>query len=47
MSTMHVSSSMIIMPPEPIIEPAAMSESKSTGVSRNFSVKQPPDGPPV
>ena len=32
-STMQVSSSMTIMPPEPIIEPASVSSSKSTGRS--------------
>ena len=34
-STMQVSSSMTIMPPEPIIEPALVSSSKPTGRSRS------------
>ncbi len=46
-STMQVSSSMTIMPPDPIIEPALVSSSKSTGRSRSSSGMQPPDGPPV
>jgi len=35
-STMQESSSMTIMPPEPIIEPAFVSSSKSTGRSSRF-----------
>src|SRR5664280_190049 len=46
-STMQVSSSITIMPPDPIIEPALASSSKSTGRSRNFSGITPPEGPPV
>ncbi len=46
-STMQLSSSMTIMPPEPIIEPIFVSSSKSTGMSRYFSGMQPPEGPPV
>ena len=44
---MQVVSSATIMPPEPITAPAARSESKSTGVSRYASGRQPPSGPPV
>ncbi len=46
-STMQVVSSATIIPPEPMTAPAARSESKSTGVSRYSSGKQPPRGPPV
>ncbi|MBA7569589.1 hypothetical protein ES708_11330 [subsurface metagenome] len=46
-STIQVSSSITIMPPEPIIEPSLVSSSKSTGVSRYCSGMQPPEGPPV
>ena len=46
-STMQVVSSATIMPPDPITAPAARSESKSTGVSRYASGRQPPSGPPV
>ena len=46
-STMQVSSSITIMPPEPIIEPASVSASKSTGRSRSDSGRHPPEGPPV
>ncbi len=46
-STMHVSSSSTIMPPEPITAPASASESKSTGVFRAVAGRQPPSGPPV
>ncbi len=46
-STMQVSSSMTIMPPEPIMEPTAVRASKSTGRSRCSSGMHPPDGPPV
>ena len=44
MSTMQVSSSITIMPPEPIIEPALASSSKSTGRSRNASGMHSPGG---
>src|SRR4030042_6566214 len=47
MSTMQLSSSMTIMPPEPIIDPASANLSKSTGRSIMLSGMQPPDGPPV
>ncbi len=46
-STMQVFSSMTIIPPEPIIEPALVKLSKSIGKS-SFSLGiQPPEGPPV
>jgi len=35
------------MPPEPIVAPAAVSESKSTGVLSAAAGRQPPNGPPV
>ena len=44
---MQVSSSMTIMPPEPIMEPSCVSSSKSTGVSRCSAGMHPPEGPPV
>ena len=44
---MHVSSSMTTRPPEPMIAPAFLSESKSMGRSMCASVRQPPDGPPI
>ncbi len=47
MSTMQLSSSMTIRPPEPIIEPIAVSVSKSIGVSISSNGIQPPEGPPV
>src|SRR5271157_3893133 len=46
-STMQVSSSSTIMPPEPIIEPTLESSSKPTSKSNNSSGIHPPDGPPV
>ena len=46
-STMQVSSSTTIMPPEPMTAPAATSESKSTGVFSAEAGRQPPSGPPV
>ena len=46
-STMQVLLSMTTRPPEPIIAPAAVSESKSRGRSRSFAVRQPPEGPPI
>src|SRR5512139_347119 len=44
---MQESSSITTMPPEPIIAPACLSESKSIGVSRKLSGRQPPEGPPI
>src|SRR4030067_1407776 len=46
-STMHDSSSITTMPPEPMIAPTAASVSYSTGVSIISEGMQPPDGPPV
>ena len=46
-STMQVSSSMTIMPPDPIMDPASVSSSKPTSRSNIDSGMQPPDGPPV
>ena len=46
-STMQVSSSMTTRPPEPMMAPAFLSESKSMGRSMCASVRQPPDGPPI
>src|SRR5208283_2252003 len=46
-STIQVSSSMTIIPPDPIIEPALVSSSKPTGKSNSSSGIHPPDGPPV
>src|SRR5205814_9616467 len=46
-STMQELSSMTIMPPDPIIEPALARDSYSTGMSRVSEGKHPPDGPPV
>jgi len=46
-STMQVSSSTTIMPPEPIVAPAAVNESKSTGVFSAEAGRHPPRGPPV
>src|SRR5574341_267357 len=46
-STMQVSSSITIMPPEPMIAPTLGSSSKSTFVSRYSAGIHPPDGPPV
>ena len=46
-STMQVSSSMTTRPPEPTIAPTFLSESKSSGISRCSSVRQPPAGPPI
>ena len=47
MSTMQSSSSRMIMPPLPMIEPALVSVSKSTGRSSHLAGMQPPAGPPV
>ncbi|MPN39609.1 hypothetical protein SDC9_187137 [bioreactor metagenome] len=44
---MQVSSSMTTSPPEPIIAPAFLSESKSSGRSRSSVVRHPPEGPPI
>src|SRR4030042_3976707 len=46
-STIQVSSSITIMPPEPMIAPTLGSSSKSTLISRYSSGIHPPDGPPV
>ena len=46
-STMQVLSFMTTRPPEPIIAPAFLTESKSSGSSRCFSTRHPPDGPPI
>ncbi len=46
-STMQVSSSMTTMPPEPIIAPIFLSESKSSLLSSWLSTRQPPEGPPI
>ena len=46
-STMQDRSSITIMPPEPIIEPAATNVSKSTDKSSKDAGIHPPDGPPV
>ena len=46
-STMQVLSFMTTRPPEPIIAPAFLTESKSSGRSRSFSVSVPPEGPPI
>ncbi len=44
---MQSSSSSTTIPPEPIIAPASLRESKSTGRSSADSGKQPPEGPPI
>ena len=46
-STMQVSSSTTIMPPEPMTAPTSLRESKSTLTFRNCGGMQPPSGPPV
>src|SRR4030042_3332887 len=46
-STMQLSSSITTIPPEPMIEPTFVGESKSTGRSRCSSGIHPPEGPPV
>ena len=46
-STMQVPSSMTTRPPEPMMAPTFLSESKSSGRSRCSSVRQPPAGPPI
>ncbi len=44
---MQVRSFITIIPPEPIIDPASVRESKSTFMSRRLAGRQPPEGPPV
>jgi len=46
---MQVLSSITTRPPEPIIAPAFLRESKSRGISRwsSANVRQPPEGPPI
>src|SRR4030042_3299926 len=46
-STIHDPSSITTMPPEPTIEPALESTSKSIGRSNLSTGRHPPDGPPV
>src|SRR5574341_1667170 len=46
-SIMQVSSSITIMPPEPMMAPTLGSSSKSTSVSKYCGGMHPPDGPPV
>src|SRR4030043_234430 len=46
-STIQVSVSITTMPPDPIMEPALVNDSKSIGKSNKLSGKQPPEGPPV
>src|SRR4030042_1710708 len=46
-STIQVPSSLTIIPPEPIMEPAYRRLSKSTGRSNKDAGMHPPDGPPV
>ena len=46
-STMQVSSSTTIMPPEPMTAPTSRRESKSTLTFRNWGGMHPPSGPPV
>ena len=38
---------MTTRPPEPIMAPTCFRESKSMGISRCSSVRQPPEGPPI
>ena len=47
MSTMQVSSSITIIPPEPTIAPVLLISSYVTGVSIKLAGIQPPDGPPI
>src|SRR3989304_3509622 len=42
-STIQVSSSITIIPPDPIIDPALVSSSKPTGKSNRSSGRHPPD----
>src|ERR1035437_10779215 len=44
---MQSSSSSTINPPEPMIEPAAASPSKSPGISLSAAGMQPLEGPPI
>ena len=46
-STMQVFSSITTRPPEPIIALNFLTESKSSGSSKCFSTRHPPDGPPI
>src|SRR4030043_2253162 len=46
-STIQVPSSMTIIPPEPIMDPACVRLSKSTGRLKSEAGIQPPEGPPV
>ena len=46
-STIQVSTFITTRPPEPTIAPNFLTESKSSGSSKCFSVKHPPDGPPI
>ena len=46
-STMQVSSSITTRPPDPIIAPTFLSESKSSEMLRSEVIRQPPDGPPI
>src|SRR4030042_3504048 len=46
-STMQLSSSITTIPPDPMIEPTFVRESKSQGRSRYCSGIHPPEGPPV
>ena len=46
-STMQSVSSSTINPPDPIIDPAPSSASKSTGRSASAAGMQPPEGPPI
>src|SRR4029077_7272591 len=46
-STMQEVSSITIMPPDPMMEPSFLSDSYSTGISRNSAGMHPPEGPPV
>src|SRR5581483_9984108 len=46
-STMQELSSITIMPPDPMMEPALASDSYSTGISRVSLGRHPSEGPPV
>src|SRR4030043_1234220 len=46
-STIQVPSSITIIPPEPIMDPACVRLSKSTGRSKSEAGMQPPEGPPA
>ncbi len=45
--TMQASLFITTIPPEPTIDPIFLRESKESGISRCFSGRHPPDGPPV